>query len=229
MDTGLLPGFRWQLGPVAITDTVVITWFLMLVIGVACWLLTRRMEEQPGMAQTAVEGVVTAISGAVKDVIPEYADMLTPFIGSLWIFLVAANLIGIVPGFQSPTHELSTTAALSILVFFSVHWYGIRTQGVWRYLKHYLEPSPLLLPFNLVGEVTRTMALMFRLFGNMTSLGLAAMLILLVAGFLAPVPILMLHIVEALVQAYIFGMLALIYIAGGIRAQKRKPEQRNSQ
>jgi F-type H+-transporting ATPase subunit a len=105
-----------------------------------------------------------------------------------------------------------------------VHWYGIRIQGLKSYLQHYLKPSPILLPFHLLSEVTRTIALAVRLFGNMMSLEMVALLILMVAGFLMPVPILMLHIVEALVQAYIFGMLALIYIAGGLQTQQPREQ-----
>jgi F-type H+-transporting ATPase subunit a len=135
---------------------------------------------------------------------------------------VIANLSGLVPGADSPTRDLSATAALAILVFLSTHWYGIRIAGLKNNLRHYMSPSPILLPFHLISEVTRTVALAIRLFGNMMSLEMAALLILLVAGFLAPVPILMLHIIEALVQAYIFGMLALIYVAGGIQSQQRR-------
>jgi F-type H+-transporting ATPase subunit a len=109
---------------------------------------------------------------------------------------------------------------MALLVFLSTHWFGIRIQGLKNYLRHYLTPSPILLPFHLVSEITRTIALAVRLFGNIMSLEMAALLILLVAGFLAPVPILMLHVIEALVQAYIFGMLALIYVAGGIQSQQ---------
>ena len=150
---------------------------------------------------------------------------MLPFIGGLWVFLVTANLIGVVPGFSSPTADLSVTLALALLVFLSTHWYGLRSQGLRRYLQHYLTPSPILLPFHLISEITRTLALAVRLFGNMMSLEMAALLILLVAGFLVPVPILALHIIEALVQAYIFGMLALIYVAGGIQSQQVKQQQ----
>jgi len=107
-----------------------------------------------------------------------------------------------------------------VLVFLSVHWFGITTAGLRHYLRHYLAPNPILLPFHLISDITRILALAIRLFGNMMSLELAALLVLLVAGFLAPVPLLMLHIIEALVQAYIFGMLALIYVAGAMQAQQ---------
>jgi len=210
----------FRVGPVALTETVLSTWGLMAVLGAAGWLLTRRLEETPGALQTAVEGVVGVMDDAVRAVLPEAHARVLPFVATLWVYLVAANLLGLLPGLHSPTRDLSATAALAILVFLSVHWFGIRAQGVRTYLRHYLSPYPLLLPFHLLGEVTRTVALAVRLFGNIMSLEMAALLILVLAGFLVPVPILMLHIVEALVQAYIFGMLALLYIAGGIQSQQ---------
>jgi F-type H+-transporting ATPase subunit a len=139
---------------------------------------------------------------------------------------VIANLCGLIPGLHSPTRDLSATSALAILVFLSVYWYGVRSGGLRAYLRHYLSPSPILLPFHVISEITRTVALAVRLFGNMMSLEMAALLILLVAGFLAPIPILMLHIVEALVQAYIFGMLALIYVAGGLQSQQLRQQSK---
>jgi F-type H+-transporting ATPase subunit a len=208
----------FQVGPLAVTTTVVTTWGIMLVLGVTCWALTRRLAMEPGPTQTALEAIVSMIEDAISAVLPEQAGAILPFVGTLWVFLVIANLVGIVPGLQSPTADLSTTAALAVLVFLSVHVFGLRAQGVKNYLAHYLRPNPVLLPFHIVSEITRTLALAVRLFGNIMSLELTAMLVLLVAGFLVPVPILMLHIVEALVQAYIFGMLALIYIAGAIQS-----------
>ena len=219
-DTGMLADVVFRVGPVAVTTTVVTTWLLMALLGLFAWLGTRQLALQPGPLQTALEGVVESIEDAVAGVAPQQARLLMPFIGTLWIFLVIANLSGLIPGVHAPTRDLSATAALAMLVFLSVHWFGIRSQGVRRYLRHYLTPSPILLPFHLIGEVTRTIALAVRLFGNIMSLEMTALLILLVAGFLAPVPILMLHIVEALVQAYIFGMLALIYVAGGMQSQQ---------
>jgi F-type H+-transporting ATPase subunit a len=221
------PWFR--IGPLEITNTIVTTWIIMAALAAAAWLLTRRLRLEPGPLQTAVEGIVAVIADTVEEVAGEDGRRLMPFIATLWIFLVVANLTGLLPGASSPTRDLAATAALAVLVFLSTHWYGVRIEGAKRYVKHYLEPSPLLLPFNLLGEITRTVALAVRLFGNMMSLEMAAILILLVAGFLAPVPILMLHVVEALVQAYIFGMLALIYVAGGIQSQRRKATTRNNE
>jgi F-type H+-transporting ATPase subunit a len=218
----------WSIGPLHVTETVVTTWAIMAILIAASWLLTRRLGPRPQGVQTALEGIVTALEGAITAVAPHYARVMLPFIGTLWVFLVVANLSGIVPGVHSPTGDLSTTAGLALLVFLSVHWFGIRANGLRAYLRHYLTPSPILLPFHLISEVTRTVALAVRLFGNIMSLELTALLILLVAGFLVPIPILMLHIIEALVQAYIFGMLALIYIAGGLEAQQQRVQQKET-
>ncbi|WP_455217708.1 F0F1 ATP synthase subunit A [Kaarinaea lacus] len=225
--SGLSADIVFNLGPIEITNTVLTTWGIMLLLGLFSLLITRKLSLEPGKLQTALEGIVSSIETSIAAIAPAQARPLLPFIGSLWIFLVVANLSGLIPGIHSPTRDLSATAGLAILVFLSVHWYGIRSQGLKQYLKHYLRPSPILLPFHLVSEITRTVALAVRLFGNMMSLEMAALLILLVAGFLAPVPILMLHIVEALVQAYIFGMLALVYVAGGIQTQQLR--QRNDE
>jgi F-type H+-transporting ATPase subunit a len=218
-------GSVFQIGPLAITGTVVTTWGIMALLGLTAVISTRSLKLEPGLWQSALEGVVSAIEDAVAAVLPEQVRQVLPFVATLWIFIVTANLVGIVPGLHGPTDDLSLTAALAVLVFFSAHWYGIRIHGLKQYLRHYLEPNPLLLPFHVVSEISRTVALAVRLFGNMFSLEMAALLILLVAGFLVPVPVLALHIVEALVQAYIFGMLALIYIAGGIQSLEHQEKE----
>ncbi|MGZ8176114.1 MULTISPECIES: F0F1 ATP synthase subunit A [Methylobacter] len=217
--------FTFALGPVDIGTSIITTWGIMLVITAIAWLSTRHLDMLPGKLQTTVEGIVVAIDEAIAAVAPEHGRQIMPFIASLWLFLIIANLVGLIPGLHSPTRDLSVTSALAILVFLSVHWFGIKTQGLKNYLRHYLSPSPILLPFHIISEFTRTLALAIRLFGNMMSLEMAAVLILLVAGFLAPIPILMLHIIEALVQAYIFGMLALIYVAGAIQSQQLNPPE----
>jgi F-type H+-transporting ATPase subunit a len=212
----------FQFGPLSVTTTVVTTWAIMAAIALFAWLATRRLRIEPGSLQAGIEGVVALLEETVRAVAPEQARQIMPFIASLWLFLIVSNLSGLIPGVHSPTGDLSATAALAMLVFLSVHWFGIRSQGLRAYLRHYLTPSPILLPFHIISEITRTVALAVRLFGNIMSLEMAAVLILLVAGFLAPIPILMLHIIEALVQAYIFGMLALIYVAGGMQSQQLK-------
>jgi len=217
--------FLFVLGPLVIGASLITTWGIMLVITAIAWFSTRHLELLPGSLQTAVEGIVAAIDEAISAVAPEHGRQIMPFIATLWLFLIVANLVGLIPELHSPTRDLSVTSALAVLVFLSVHWFGIKTLGLKNYLHHYLTPSPILLPFHIISEFTRTLALAIRLFGNMMSLEMAAMLILLVAGFLAPIPILMLHIIEALVQAYIFGMLALIYLAGAMQSQQLNSQE----
>lgn len=215
----LLHLLAFHLGPLNIGPTVLGTWLVMALLVALGALGTRRLSiDHPSRLQSALEGSVLAMLHAVEDMAPAHATRLLPFVGTLWMFIVVANLLGLVPGLRSPTGDLSLTTALALLVFCAVHWYGIRIDGLRPYLRHYLVPNPLLLPFHLMGEVSRTLALAVRLFGNMMSLEMAALLVLMVAGFLAPIPLLMLHIVEALVQAYIFGTLALVYIAGALQS-----------
>jgi len=215
----------WQIGPLQITDTSLTIWAMILVIFLLIYFLSRHLSLRPNTWQTIAEGVVSAVEFSVREVLPQHYKHVVPFIMSLWIFLGVANLMGLIPGLHSPTRDLSVTTALAIIVFLSVHWFGIRTQGLKSYLRHYLTPSPLLLPFHIISEISRTIALAVRLFGNMLSLEMVALILLLVAGFLVPVPILMLHIIEALVQAYIFGMLALIYIASAIQTQELRKQE----
>ena len=221
----LLRGTGVQLGAFVLAEPVLITWGIMLAFAVGSWIMTRRLSLDPGPVQVVLEGLLNATDEAIRAVLPEHTTRLLPFIATLWLFIVVANLCGLIPGLHAPTSDLSTTLALAVLVFVSVHWFGIRAEGLKAYLRHYLAPMPLMLPFHLISELTRTLALGIRLFGNMMSLEMAALLVLLVAGFLVPIPLLILHIVEALIQAYIFGMLALIYIAGAIHSQQSQPSQ----
>jgi F-type H+-transporting ATPase subunit a len=212
----VIDGEGTGIGP--ISGTVLMTWVIMAVLFLASWLTTRRLKLDPGPWQTAVEGVVATIEGAIENVLPDHVQQVLPVVATFWIFIVVANLAGLVPGVHGPTGDLSLTAALAVVVFLAVHYFGIRIHGLRGYLRHYIQPNPLLLPFHVISEISRTVALAVRLFGNIFSLELAALLVLMVAGLLVPVPLLLLHVIEALVQAYIFGMLALVYIAGGVQS-----------
>ena len=187
--------YSLTLGMLNISASVMASWGIMLFIICFAWLATRQMKMRPSSVQIIIEGIFAAIEQGILEVTPEHGRQIMPFIATLWIFLVISNLLGLIPGLHSPTGDLSVTSALAILVFLSVHWFGIRIQGLKKYLQHYLQPTPILLPFHIISELTRTLALAIRLFGNIMSLEMAAILILLVAGFLAPIPILMLHII----------------------------------
>ncbi len=210
------------LGHFSLSQSLVTTWAMMAVLLAASWLLARQLGKPSSLGRVAAETVYTMMENAVRDVVPHSYVEVTPFIATLWIFLFTANLTGLIPGLHSPTADLSVTAALAVVVFLSVHWFAIRSLGLRAHLRHYLSPSPILLPFHLISEITRTLALAIRLFGNIMSLEMAALLVLLVAGFLVPVPLLMLHVVEALIQAYIFGVLALLYIGSGLESLEKK-------
>jgi F-type H+-transporting ATPase subunit a len=219
--TEFLAPLVFDLGPIHVGTTVLTTWLMMALLVALARFGTRRLSiAAPTRFQSALEAVVVAFQSAIESAAPGHGTRLLPLVGTLWLFIGAANLAGIIPGLRSPTGDLSLTVALALVVFLSVHWFGIRIDGLSAYLRHYMDPNPILLPFHILGDVTRTVALAVRLFGNMMSLEMAALLVLLVAGFLAPVPLLMLHVIEALVQAYIFGALALVYIAGALETRE---------
>ena len=209
-------------------NSIITTWVIIILVLIFSWAATKKLVIRPGNFQTICEGIISIMYSAVENVLPTHAELVFPFIATMWIFIFLANMIGVIPGAYSPTADLSVTAALATLVFFSTHWFGIKAEGFKNYLHHYITPSPLILPFHLIGEITRILALAIRLFGNMLSLELTVLIILMIAGFLVPVPILMLHIVEACLQTYIFGMLALIYIAGGIQSHELRAKRQTS-
>lgn len=214
----------FSIGPVSITQSIVTTWLIMFSLWVFSWLSTRRLSIYPSGLQIVLEGIFSTMHDAVEDVLPTQVALVYPFIATLWIFILISNLIGIIPGLHSPSADLSVTVALATIVFISVHWFGIRAEGLKNYLKHYISPTPFMLPFHLISELSRTLALAIRLFGNIMSLELTALIVVMIAGILVPIPILMLHIIEAIIQAYIFGVLALIYIAGGIQLQELRKQ-----
>jgi F-type H+-transporting ATPase subunit a len=219
-----------KIGPIGISNTVATTWGIMLLFTLLALLVRLQLKPEPNRLQAAVEAILAAIEEAMKEILPaDSVHRVLPFVATLWLFVLAANLAGLIPGMQAPTRDLSATSALALLVFAASHWFGIRSHGLKNHFRHYAEPSVILLPFHIISEISRTLALALRLFGNMMSLEMAALLVLLIAGFLVPVPLLMLHVVEAVIQAYIFGMLALIYIAGALEAESYETTSNSSE
>jgi F-type H+-transporting ATPase subunit a len=206
----------FHLGPVAITRAVVTTWIIMAVLAIVCRLATRRLETQPDGRQAVLEVIVTGIAAQIEDVIRKDARPFLPMLGTLFIFLVAANLSGLLPGVEAPTSRIETPAALALIVFFSVHYFGVRARGLRGYLASFAEPKLIMLPLNILSEVTRTFSLMVRLFGNVMSGEFIIALVLALAGLFVPIPLMVLEILVGLVQAYIFTVLATVFIGAAV-------------
>lgn len=211
----------FHLGPLGITRPVVTTWAIMLVLTVTARLLTRSLAMSPSRSQAVVELVVTGIADQIEDVIRKDARPFLPLLGTLFIFLVSANLFGLLPGLQAPTSRLETPAALALIVFVAVHGFGIRAQGLFGYLASFAQPKLIMLPLNIVSEITRTFSLMMRLFGNVMSGEFLIALVLALAGLFVPVPLMALEILVGLVQAYIFTVLATVFIGAAVDASQR--------
>lgn len=214
----------WQSGPVVVNATLVFSWVVMALLALSAWAVSRRVTEdpRPGRFQNLLEALVEAIRGQIREAAHEEADRYLPFIGTLFLFIVTANVLAVVPGFEPPTGSLSTTAALAACVFVAVPVFGITERGTAGYLAHYVRPTPLMLPFHVLGELSRTIALAVRLFGNIASGTLIAAILLSVAPFFFPVLMKLLGLLIGVIQAYVFAILALIYIASGARARRER-------
>jgi F-type H+-transporting ATPase subunit a len=207
----------FQLGSIPITESVVTTWGIMIAMVLVAWLGTRKAR-RGGALQTALEILVETIADQVQEIVGAAKAPFVSLLATLFLFLVCANLVAILPGVKSPTAHIETPAALALTVFFSTHVFGIRARGWRRYLRHYTEPSLLLTPLNILSELTRTFSLMVRLFGNMMSHEIVLAIVALLAGLFVPIPFLLLGILIGLIQAYIFTILASVYIGAATGA-----------
>jgi len=222
MASPLASAVLFHLGPVAITRPVVTTWAIMAVLTLGSWFVTRRLTPLPDRRQAVVELVVTGIMGQVEEVIRKDPRPCLPMLGTLFIFLVAANLSGVLPAVQAPTATLETPAALALIVFGSVHFFGLRARGPLGYLASFAKPKAIMLPLNIVSEITRTFSLMIRLFGNVMSGEFIIALIVGLAGLFVPIPLMALEILVGLVQAYIFTTLATVFIGAAVDTAERR-------
>jgi F-type H+-transporting ATPase subunit a len=208
----------FHIGPIPITAPVVVTWGIMAAMVLGSHLALRRSSIRPGRGQALLELMVDTIARQLSDAMGVDAAPYFPLLATLFAFLVVANLCGLIPGVPPPTAFIQTPAALAIIVFFAVHYYGVRSVGLAAYLKSFAKPTVLMLPLNVVGQVTRTFSLMVRLFGNIMSGEFVIGIILAFAGLFLPIPLLALEIVVGIVQAYIFTVLAAVFIAAGVGA-----------
>ncbi len=214
----------WQHGFLKLNATILFTWGVMLLLTVGSKLITRKLSTDLKRSrwQNFLEIIVTAIEKQIGEVGLSHPENYIGFLGTLFLFVAMTSLCTIIPGFEPPTGSLSTTVALALCVFVAVPLFGIESQGVAGYLKSYLEPTVVMLPFNVISEISRTLALAVRLFGNMMSGAMIIGILLSITPFIFPIVMTVLGLLTGMVQAYIFSILAAVYIAAATRARKNK-------
>ncbi len=216
----------FHLGPVPVTEAVAVTWAIMALLAAGAWLATRRLSLQPSRLQACLELIVETVDSQIRDTMQAEPPPYRAFIGTLFAFIFVANWSSLVPGVEPPTAHLETDAALALLVFIAVIWFGIRAGGVGGYLATFASPSPLMIPLNFIESLTRTFSLLVRLFGNVMSGVFVIGIVLSLAGLLVPIPLMALDLLTGAVQAYIFAVLAMVFIAGALgeaKSNKRTP------
>ena len=226
----------WQWGVIKINATLLYTWVVMAALVLGARLITRRLSDgalsgefKISRWQNALEVIVGAIRGQIREVSRVQANQYLPLIATLFLFIALANLLAIIPGYYPPTASLSTTTALALCVFIAVPWFGIRQQGWLNYLRQYLQPTIFMLPFNILGEFSRTLALAVRLYGNIMSGVVIGAILLTIAPFFFPVLMQLLGLLTGLIQAYIFAALALVYIvSASVSHQTSQPTSTNT-
>ncbi|MBE0413959.1 F0F1 ATP synthase subunit A [Yoonia sp.] len=214
----------WQLNA-----TVVFTWVIMALLVLGSWAITTGLSSGPTVSrwQIMLEVIVTTIRDQIAEVGTENPGRYLPFIGTLFLFIATANILSILPGYQAPTGSLSTTAALAICVLIAVPLFSITKRGLGTYLKTYIQPSPLMLPLNIVATISRTIALAVRLYGNVMSGTVIVGILISIAPFFFPVVMQLLGLLTGLIQAYIFAILAMVYIASASRAGRSTTSESN--
>jgi F-type H+-transporting ATPase subunit a len=217
----------WSWGAFRLNATIVFTWALMALLVVFSIIATRRLRtgEKVSRWQLLLETVVRTIRDQIHEISRQPGRGLMPFIGTLFLFIALANALTLLPGYIPPTASLSTTAALAICVFIAVPVFGLMREGPRAYLRHYVTPTPLMLPFNVIGELSRTLALAVRLFGNVMSGMKVVGIMVAIAPLIFPIFLRLLGLLTGLVQAYIFAVLATVYIASGTRARKEEQDE----
>jgi len=214
----------WQWGFIRLNATIVFTWVVMVLLCALSARIVQRICADPAhqrasRLQTFLELIVDGIRSQIQQISRQDPTHYVPFVGTLFLFIALASLLSIVPGYQSPTASLSTTAALAACVLLAVPVYGIASRGLRAYLAQYIQPSVIMLPFNIIGELSRTLALAVRLYGNMMSGAVIATVLLAFVPLFVPVAMQLLGLLTGMIQAYIFAVLAMVYIASATRSK----------
>lgn len=214
-----------HLGPVPVTRTMAVSAAvsaLLLATGAAIGAAVRRRPE--GRLAALGRLLYRFLADLVRDAAGRPSPALEAFGGALFLFIAASAVVGQLPGVPAPTGNLPAASALALLVFVAVPVAGIRSHGLLGHLRGYFRPNPLLFPIHLVSEVSRTLALALRLFGNMMSGHLLVALVVALAGLVVPVPLMALDLLIGLLQAYIFSILACVYVGAAIRVEAGEPQ-----
>lgn len=219
----------FSLGPLDINATLVFTWLVMALLTGVSLLVSGKLQPNapPSLLRGALEVMVKAIEQQVSEVTDRAVRPVLYFAGTLFLFIAVSNLLLVVPGFQPPTGSLSTTVALTITVLLAVPVFTIRQHGVGHYLRQFIQPTWLLLPFNLIGEFSKAISLSIRLYGNVMSGAVIVAILLGVAPFFFPVLMEMLGLITGLIQAYIFSILAAVYIASALASPAGRPANKS--
>jgi F-type H+-transporting ATPase subunit a len=213
----------FHLGPAPVAACVVATWAIMAILVLGGILVTRRLSLVPSKTQAAFELIVDTVDAQIRDTMQAGPGPYRAFVGTLFVFVFVSNWSSLVPGVEPPTAHIETDAALALLVFFAVIWFGIRAGGVRGYLKTFATPNPVMIPLNFIESITRAFSLMVRLFGNVMSGVFVVGIVLSLAGLLVPIPLMALDLLTGAVQAYIFAILAMVFIASAISEAKPPP------
>ena len=211
----------WQYGFAKLNLTIVTTWGLMFLLTASAWLVTRKLNDDVHISrwQHVLEVLTLGIKSQIEEVGLLQSRKYIAFIGTLFLFIITSNLMVVFPAYEPPTGSLSTTTALALCVFIAVPLFGIREQGLGGYLKSYMQPTVIMLPFNIISEISRTLALAIRLFGNVMSGGMIIAILLTITPLIFPILLDVLHLLTGVVQAYIFSILATVYIAAATRGE----------
>jgi F-type H+-transporting ATPase subunit a len=211
----------WSWGFITINATILYTWLVMAILVVGSWFVTRNLSSEINVSrwQHFLEVIVSIIRGEINEMTKKGADAFIPLVGTLFLFICLSNILVIVPGFVAPTSSMTTTAALATCVFIAVPFYGITRTGVFHYIKEYFQPNFIFFPFHVMGELSRTLALTVRLFGNIMSHEKVVGILLAVTPFLFPVVMQVLGLLIGIIQAYIFAILSMVYIASALSTE----------
>lgn len=219
----------FHLGPVPISAAVLVTWGIMALLTLGGLFFSRRLTLKPGKTQALIETVVETVDSQIAETMRVPPAGYRAFVGTLFLYILTANWSSLIPGIEPPTAKIETDAALALIVFVAVIWFGVKAGGIKGYLATFATPNPVMIPLNFIESITRTFSLLVRLFGNVMSGVFVIGIVLSLAGLLVPIPLMALDLLTGAVQAYIFSILAMVFIAEAVGESGHDPHQHRSE